>query len=458
MGGLAFASGQDPLYTPRMPKEVYLQFKAQCFDILRNLYEVVESPIDGPGKKDFGDVDIAVCGPKEGTITDNTTKALEQISGALGAVRMIVAKGEEASSNLAVPWPDFPGTHVVEQASSESESESKKPKFIQVDVSIFREKSRLEWTNFKHAHGDIWNLIGATIRPYGLTVDQAAMWLRIPEVEKADKKRGKVFLTADHLQILDFLDLPATTYFQGQFPDLDAMYEYVARCRMFYLPPLDENDEPQDGEATGGGKPDEQAPDKLKANDRRRMNFRPGFRKWVDEFKPECRRLGRFSEQKTTREEVTAEAIARFHVREEYDKRLQDFLAEKQRLFIANNVIKGAVPHPTDASQQSTVTYRACLVKALKKIILEDDQEYGVPVPKDCKDENGIYNVDKVLEFIEKHKDEVGKVAYDKQKETYRARKAKQAKEAEDKTEEGASASTKDAETVTGTPASGSAV
>lgn len=416
-----------------MPKKVYVQFKTQCLEILRDLYEIVESPIDGPGKTDFGDVDIAVQGPKEGTITTDAPQALEQISEALGAVRMIVAKGEDASSNLAVPWPELLESRTINEDAQQQESpegtagaprpQSKEPKYIQVDISIFTDRDRLEWATFKHAHGDVWNLIGTTIRPYGLTVDHHAMWLRIPEVEKSDRKRGRVFLSADHIEILDFLGLPVSTYFQGQFPDLNAMYEYVAQCRMFYVPPQDQDDELHDQEGGAPTQPNDQARRSLKANDRKRMGLRPAFRKWIDEFQPECRRLGRFSEQRTTREEIKAESIARFHVGEEYDRRLHEFLDEKQRLYIANTVIKGAIPLPADSTQRQ-ITYRACLVKALKSIILEGDLRYGVNPPEDCKDQNGLFNVNKVLVFIEKHKDEIGKIASDNQMESYKAKKA----------------------------------
>lgn len=428
MGGRAFASGLNPLYTPRMPKAVYLKSKHQCFETLRNLYEVVASPIDGPGKTDFGDVDIALHGPKEGTVATTTARALEQISRALGAVRMIVTKGEEASSNLAVPWPDLPKRHAPGDAQEEdlNTAEPEERRYIQVDTTIFNNPSTLYWSLFKHAHGDIWNLIGATIRPYGLTVDHQAMWLRIPEIEKTDKKRARVFLTSDSTDVLKFLGLPVKTYFEGPFPDLNAMYEYVAQCRMFWVPPEDPDDELPDRESGApANHPHDQGRQSLKANDRKRMNLRPGFRQWVDEFKPECRRLGRFSEKTTTREEVTAEAIARFHVGEEYDRQLHDFLTQEQRLRIKNEVIKKAIPELANPPKQREMTYRSCLVKAFQRIILEDDRQYGVTLPKDCKDQKGLFDVDKVLEFIETHKEEVGENAFEHHMDKYRARKEK---------------------------------
>ncbi|EEY20163.1 predicted protein [Verticillium alfalfae VaMs.102] len=58
MGGSAFASGENPLYTPRMPSHVYELVKSRCKSALRDLYIYVASPIDGPAKRDYGDVDV----------------------------------------------------------------------------------------------------------------------------------------------------------------------------------------------------------------------------------------------------------------------------------------------------------------------------------------------------------------------------------------------------------------
>lgn len=446
MGGLAFASGPDPLFTPRMPKDVYLEAKARCRDILQSMYEVVESPIEGPGKEDFGDVDMAVFGPKQGTISSDA-EALQQIAEALGATRSIFTKVEGVSSHLALPWPETAvdrGAHTdatgqttteglastaapTETASADhgvAGDDDNRSRHIQVDVSIFPSLDSLNWMLFKHAHGDLWNLIGSTIRPYGLTVDQQALWLRIPEIEPFNHKRAKVLLTSDHSQILNFIGLSVETYWKGPFESPEAMYEYVAQCRMFWAPPSHDEELPNQ---ESGASADDHGRRALKSNDRRRMNYRPAFRKWIDEFKPECRRQGRFSEQKTTRDEVTAEAIAHFNVSEEYDMRLHEFRVERQRDHIWNVMIKAAIP-PADPSNPRSITYRGCLVKALKRVVLEDNQDYGVHLPEDCKCEGGLFDLDKVAAFIETHEDEIGESAYSRQASAYAGKKEKKKK------------------------------
>lgn len=55
MGGLAFASGPDPIVTPRMKPHVYRAVRDQCQEKLRDLFVVVAAPIEGPAKSSFGD-------------------------------------------------------------------------------------------------------------------------------------------------------------------------------------------------------------------------------------------------------------------------------------------------------------------------------------------------------------------------------------------------------------------
>lgn len=104
MGGSAFAAGENPLWTPRMPKAVYENAKSQCHASLRELYYCVASPIDGPGKIDFGDVDILVAWSKGMTTTRDET--LDAIASALKATRVIRDKGKDISAHFAFPWPD----------------------------------------------------------------------------------------------------------------------------------------------------------------------------------------------------------------------------------------------------------------------------------------------------------------------------------------------------------------
>ncbi|CAM1507460.1 Fc.00g071010.m01.CDS01 [Cosmosporella sp. VM-42] len=446
MGGSAFSAGGNPLFTPRMPRSVYKAIKNRCCASLRNIYFCVACPIDGPGKEDFGDVDILLAWPKG--VTNDKEKTLNAITSALQATRMIADKGT-VSAHFALPWPEEilvdakdDDANTYKAAQRDPTQEVRKPlsqtkefqttelgemaqishpshqptqpqtvhepsqvqeKYIQVDVRVCDSLDQLQWMLFKHAHGDIWNLLGTTIRPYGLSVDEGALWLRIPEIENVHRNRAKVFLSSDPAEILQFLDLPIEGFWEEPFESLNAMYEYVARCRLFWVHPLD-----PEQEATSTSL--EQDRKKLKANDRKRMNQRPGFRRWVEEFKPKCREEGRFLTKPTTREAVTDECFAWFHVEEEFTSRRQAFLLEKQRDMVWKTLIKGSIPEVESADPRE-ILYRSCLVKALKRIILEGDNRYGILPEQDLKDEEGFYIEEDVLDFISLNQDRVGKVA-----------------------------------------------
>lgn len=416
MGGSAFAQGQNPLSTPRMPKEVYDATKSRCREILLGLYSCVESPVEGPAKKDYGDIDFLVASPK----SDGAKGALAipTISQALGAERKIVAGGTEPAASLAIPWPEddkdekSEEKYDKEEGSIEKDDKDKDTKdtegkgkhkddkeeptkrYIQVDVRVCESEEKLRWMLFKHGHGDFWNVMGSMIRPYGLTVDDTALWLRVPEIEEHNRKRARIFLTSDPAKVMEFLDMRLEGYWDKAFSSMEELYDYITTCRLMYVDPtLTDSEEP-----------------KLKSNDRRRMNYRPVFRKWIDEFVPECRRLGKFSEQKFTREQITEEAFATFGVEEEFNTRRDKFLAEKQKEYIWNTSIKGGVP-ASKTGDRFDILYRSCLVKALKKIILEDDTSYGIRPLKTLKKADGMYDLERVDDFISKNQESVGKAA-----------------------------------------------
>ncbi|TFB05086.1 hypothetical protein CCMA1212_003153 [Trichoderma ghanense] len=406
MGGSAFAQGQNPLSTPRMPKEVYDATKSRCKEILLGLYSCVESPVEGPAKKDHGDIDFLVASPKSDAAKGSL--AIPTIAQALGAERKIVAGGTEPAASLAIPWPEDDrdedgkdkndkaedGKDKNDKAEDKDGKEEHAKKYIQVDVRVCESEEKLRWMLFKHGHGDFWNVMGSMIRPYGLTVDDTALWLRVPEIEEHNKKRARIFLTSDPAKVMEFLDMRMEGYWDKAFSSMEELYDYITTCRLMYVDPT--LTEPEES--------------KLKSNDRRRMNYRPVFRKWIDEFLPECRRLGKFSEQKFTREQITEEAFAAFGVEEEFNTRRDKFLAEKQKEYIWNTSIKGGVPAPK-SRDHADILYRSCLVKALKRIILEDDTSYGIAPLKNLKKADGMYDLELVEDFISKHQESVGKAA-----------------------------------------------
>ncbi|KAH7235221.1 hypothetical protein B0J15DRAFT_454205 [Fusarium solani] len=397
MGGKAFANHNPPLQTPRMPGSVYHEVKRRVEHRLSKAFSVVRFPIEGPAKKDFGDVDVFVTGPRFQSQGDEYTKReyLDHISAVLGATAVIEDAGvQEPSAHFAIPWPrDL--EHLSDSPNPQEPTYARRL-HIQVDVQVFDSSSRLHYMLFHHAHGDIWQLLGNVIKPYGLTVDDKGLWLRIPEIEDADRKRSKVWLTGDPDEILDFLGLPYTRYWTGPFRDLYQMYEYVANCITFWVPPADETESA------------------LRANDRRRMKQRPAYREWVEEFKPLCRAQGRFSGEPMTRDQVRGRAFVRFNVRQTYMTECRAFLVEDQKRHILKTIIERIVPLPAEGAAKEDFLYRTVLVRALKEIVLDWNRGlYSIMAPGNLRDDEGFYHLGRTESFVLEYKDRIGKEAMD---------------------------------------------
>ncbi|KLU83605.1 hypothetical protein MAPG_02658 [Magnaporthiopsis poae ATCC 64411] len=307
MGGNIFLA--RGLRTPRMPPVVYRHMVHTSQAALRKLFRVVCTPVDGPAKPDFGDVDILVADPlahplsagevAAGDGEANPTSAKgegipavwDRIINALGAEHKIV-KPHDNSAHLALPWPSHVDGSDGGSDGGSDEGRQEHAKFVQADVRICESEKVLRWVAFRHAHGDIWSILGSLIRPLGLTADETALWLRIPEIEDFHRKRARVLLTDDPHVALDLLGLSDD---KGQwdhpFDSYEDLFNYVATCRFFYVSPHPSGTTP-DGDAQDGpeqlkllqeldahGRPSStvhgDARTSIKANDRRRMNSRP---------------------------------------------------------------------------------------------------------------------------------------------------------------------------------------
>ncbi|KAK6077731.1 hypothetical protein SCUP234_06489 [Seiridium cupressi] len=410
MGGLAFTKGDDPLYTPRMTPATYQFVRDYCHARLRELFVVVASSIEGPGKSDFGDIDVFVTMKKEEYFGPSFASRLPgaeenfpfaTIQILLGAKRKIQERANVAM--LAIPWPE----NLPKSIEDKTNVEGGKPRFIQVDVHICSSLANLEWFMLKHAHGDLWNVLGSIIRPSGLTVDEVGLYLRIPEIEKLDKKKAKVLLTTDPAQVLSFLGLEfGGKEWEEQFHSMEGVFEYAATSRFFWVKPADGDETADsDGDREVGG---DFRKKNLKSNDRRRMGQRPLFRKWIEEFLPKCREEGRFMIQALPRAETAEEAFQRFGVRETYKTQLLDFQKQRQKDVLWKDVIKPVIPTDLDPR------FRGCAAGALKKIIMEGDASFEILPRNLLKDENGFYLEDEVRRFVQDNWKAAGEAAWAK--------------------------------------------
>jgi hypothetical protein len=315
MGGSAFAvtSGfATPLHTPRMHPEVYEAMRDKLLLTLRTIFEQAETPIEAPGKSDYGDIDILVAVPRK-------EFTMEELAKAIGGARHKSSK-RSRTTHFAVPWPSEKDRGVLRQDPNNIQGGLEW--YIQVDVHVCSKESFV-WELFHQSHGDLWNIIGSTIRPFGLTPNNVGLYLRIASIEARDKKKSLVFLTNSPERTLEYLGLDVQKWKQP-FKSLQDMYDYAATCR-FFSPKVykDKSD--------------------LKSNDRQRCRKRIAFRIWVEEYLPEHRDRRAGSASQLARDDVIEEAKAVFNVEKECDRKLSEWKrkTEEEQLWRS---IKESIP------------------------------------------------------------------------------------------------------------------
>ncbi|TLS27558.1 hypothetical protein PpBr36_05398 [Pyricularia pennisetigena] len=450
MGGSAFTGAPYFLRTPRMPPEVYRHMVTHCHTALSGLFRTVTAPVEAPAKDSFGDVDFLVAEPVGADVngspetsepevekkpkTGGPPAIWTKIEHALGAVRLKY-NGKDATANFALPWPQKyvrPGSSVVDRTSTNDQQvttvdgtpkhnetltqngknnlavrdaditkvqeqpgddKQETANYVQVDIRICKSVKQLLWAAFKHAHGDMWQLLGTIIRPLGLKADETALYLIMPEIEPINKKRAMVFLSDDPSQVCDFLGLPhADGQWEKPFASVDDMFAYASRCRFFWLWP----------QAPAGAGPDgdDAARDPLSptrtqtANDRRRIKTRPAYRAWVDDFIPRLRAQGLHApppelaplSQDALRDHVRDECFSFFPAsRALYASQLAAWTAERQELAVRSELIKAVASQEVVAAHPSYDPVhgnsRGVVLAALKKIIVEGDTSYEGIVP-----------------------------------------------------------------------------
>ena len=150
MGGGAFGAGASALFTPRMPPDIYRQVRANCHSALQKIFVYVATPIEGPGKKDHGDIDVLVAGERR-TIFPSGSGSTEPrpphqlfvlVKDALKVDRLQVVGLE---GNFAIPWPAQDQGPSAVSAGNEHD----KSRHIQVDVRICNDIDDLNWVRRK---------------------------------------------------------------------------------------------------------------------------------------------------------------------------------------------------------------------------------------------------------------------------------------------------------------------
>lgn len=264
MGGKAFATakGDEPaLHVPRMTPAVYFELKQKYLDLLGSLYRLVACPVEAPGKDSYGDIDIVVSDPDDAAFESvyqhlPHEKRINSVDPPIKDVRFKVllhvlhAKRHLSSAGtmtFAVAHP------TIDDAS------------VQLDVNP-QPPDIHAWRVFHHSHGDLWNILGTSIRAFGMTITEDGVYVRDPDIDKLDRKRGRVFLTREPAELLEWLGLNFDEWNKGWTTEAE-MFQYATKSK-FFRPGLYINKS------------------ELKANDRKRLGQRPCFRRFVEEFIP----------------------------------------------------------------------------------------------------------------------------------------------------------------------------
>jgi len=326
MGGNAFA--EDNFNTPRMPAEVYYPVRDKLHQVLESHFDLVATPIEAPGKTDFGDIDILVEGRKYDVDSDEVTMEDVYILAHIIGAKATKKQAGSSTINLAVLWTDdldtiFPessGPHprrwmMPAATMNVGQQESvvdlvgdgltkiqisptagdRETKYIQIDVCICPSPHSWSWHLFFHNHGDFWNILGSVIRRFGLTCTNHGLYIRIAELESYNKNLSRLKMTADPGEVLKYLGLDGKRW-DRRFASLDEMMDYAATCRFH---------DPGWGREYDGDK----AKDQLKANDRQRVGKRPVFAHWIEVYLPAHRDdVPTSAACKMSREEVIEDA------------------------------------------------------------------------------------------------------------------------------------------------------
>lgn len=155
MGGKVFSTGINALYTPRMAPSVYNLTKAQCFAALKPFFSRVASPVEGPEKTSFGDIDILVSLEDSTFSTEQKsvpekTAIWDAVEKALNAEQSYHTGKIITSKNIAIPWPtgltdqNKADQWAVEEKAGE-DSVGHKARYIQTDIRLCADTKELEW-------------------------------------------------------------------------------------------------------------------------------------------------------------------------------------------------------------------------------------------------------------------------------------------------------------------------
>lgn len=314
MGGSAFdvpKPGEPALSICRLSNSIYDSLQQEHTCLLSNFFARVTVPQSAPGKTSHGDLDVLVCDAKY-------QFSVEHIAAKLGA-RSWIHVARNPTTNFAIPLRKLLLPARVDTTPAIRDN----AQCFQLDVHVCPSEI-FDWEVFHKAYGDLWNLLGTSIRPFGLTANDNGLHLRIHQIEKDDRKKSLLLLTRLPKETLAFLGLDQEEFERG-FESVEELFEYAAGGRFF--------------------RRGSYFKDELKSNDRQRLKQREIYRRFVEEYLPTHPELGIEAVDKGThsddgrqsagdgtisRASVLDEALDTFNVRSRYDTMIAEWETKQQ--------------------------------------------------------------------------------------------------------------------------------
>ncbi|SLM41453.1 hypothetical protein LPUS_12488 [Lasallia pustulata] len=286
MGGKAFTHLKPPLWTPRLSPTLYHSLRTKYLALLSTFYNQVATPLEAPEKPSYGDIDILVASP----LSANPPTPL----GTALAARTSLTHPSSPIASYALPHP------LLAHA------------YVQLDIHVCS-AATFAFEVFRQSHGDLWSILGSSMRMVGLTATNSGLHLRIPEIDAFDRKQSLLHLTSDPDAVLDFLGLDRCSRWRV-FNSVDEMFLYAASAPFF--------------------RREAYVRERMRAKDRKRVAQRELYRRFVEEWVPRMTGGGEETVEAEgwKREGVLGRALDVFGKRGEYEKRLGEWRAERREL------------------------------------------------------------------------------------------------------------------------------
>lgn len=198
-----FAKANIPIR--HMPPPVYHNLRQKCLAILSTLYVRASSPPDILEKLSHKRIDINVSSPLDPEHRPTPAVLASAFSSVMTAMRHSI-------NIFAVPYPDKPGILAIVEVKYS-------PPFL------------FDWSLVHRSYGGhLCNILDASIRTFGLTVNERGLYVRIPEIEDVSPGQSLFFLTRKLDDVLQFMGLDVAEYRAG-WTRPEQMFAFLARNR-----------------------------------------------------------------------------------------------------------------------------------------------------------------------------------------------------------------------------------